>query len=153
MRRKNSKTRILKMTIKPLPCEKRRDRSIQRAGSPSRLEKSLSQSQNLRNKFRRYNLKSRKPPNVKNSTEVLIKPSRKFASVSFMVVCSAVRRLTTKLRHSRPLASDLPTEAFNGCCLERLVRRSKAHKSRSNLRPTISRSRSGGRPCHCAPKL
>ena len=27
-----------------------------------------------------------------------------------------------KLRHSRPLASDLPTEAFNGCCLERLVR-------------------------------
>ena len=29
--------------------------------------------------------------------------------------------LTTKLRHSRPLASDLPTEAFNGCCLERLL--------------------------------
>src|ERR1035437_1489938 len=30
-------------------------------------------------------------------------------------------RLTTQLRHSRPLASDLPTEAFNDCCLERLV--------------------------------
>src|SRR5450756_2920329 len=27
------------------------------------------------------------------------------------------------IRHSRPLASDLPTEAFNGGCLERLVRR------------------------------
>jgi len=29
---------------------------------------------------------------------------------------------TKKLRHSRPQASDLPTEAPNGCCLERLVR-------------------------------
>ena len=59
--------------------------------------------------------------------------------------------LTKKLRHSRPLTSDMPTEAFNGCCMERLVRRSKANKSRSKIRPTISRSRSGGRPCHCAP--
>ena len=35
--------------------------------------------------------------------------------------------LTTQLRHSRPLASDLPTEAFNGCCLERLVGPRKSH--------------------------
>ena len=29
---------------------------------------------------------------------------------------------TNQLRHSRPLASDLPTEVLIGCCLERLVR-------------------------------
>jgi hypothetical protein len=66
--------------------------------------------------------------------------------------CSPLRR-TNQLRHSRPLASDMPTEALNGCCLERLVRRSKAHKSRSNLRPTLSRRRSDGRPRHYAQKL
>jgi len=33
--------------------------------------------------------------------------------------------LTNQLRHSRPMTSDLPTEAFNGCCLERLVERSR----------------------------
>jgi len=32
-------------------------------------------------------------------------------------------RLTNQLRHSRPRASHLPTGAFNGCCLECLVRR------------------------------
>jgi len=31
-------------------------------------------------------------------------------------------RRTNQLRHSRPLASDMATEALNGCCLERLVR-------------------------------
>ncbi len=39
----------------------------------------------------------------------------------------ARRRRTTQLRHSRPLASDMPTEAFIGCCPERVVRRSEIH--------------------------
>jgi len=46
-------------------------------------------------------------------------------------------RPTTKLRHSQPLTSDLPTEAFNGCCLERLVSPLVSH-TQSGLNSTLT---------------
>ena len=45
-------------------------------------------------------------------------------------------RLTTQLRHSRPRTSDMPTEAFNGCCLERLVSQLWFHISSAYGQPS-----------------
>ena len=44
----------------------------------------------------------------------------------------------TPMPYSRPLASDMPTEAFNGCCLERLVRRRRVHNRFFNAMLTSS---------------